>query len=650
MLGLLLLATLGLAISRAGLIIWQWPRVAPTGGAGMMMLQGLRSDLMAVGWVLAPALLLLPIFVVLRRIGLWLRISCFWFAFALMFLALLELATPQFIIQYDVRPNRIFADYLMYPREVISMLLAGFRTALILGLSTLAVLAWLIARHLATYSAKARPWPARRTLLIWPLVVVAVFFMIRSNTHGRPVHLGNFSFSGDAMVNSLVANSAYTMLTAVYQMKHEAGLSQEYGEMPVEEMVRRVRSSMSAAPADFLSDELPTLHRQNASVRRAKPLNLVIILEESLGSDFVERLGGRPLTPNLERLADSGIWFNQLYATGTQTSRGIEAVIAGFVPTPARPVVRLSKAQKDFFTLGTALKQASYHNEFIYGGDSNFDNRAGFFLSNGFDAVTDRSDYKNPIFPGYLGVSDEDLFEMTHQRLQALHEAGQPFFVLALSLTNHPPYDYPDGRIKLANPSKATVENTALYSDYALGKFIERARASPYWADTLFLVVADHEARVRGDSLVPVHKFHIPGLILGADTRPLQIDSTASQIDLAPTLLSMIGIDGDFPFVGRDLTRTLPEFGNSSGPAPRAIMQFNQYFAWMQNDQVTILLPDDNDADKTGDVRHFLYDRKTGALRPSAAATAESDRQILAQALMPAWLYREQRYRVRPLP
>jgi phosphoglycerol transferase MdoB-like AlkP superfamily enzyme len=137
------------------------------------------------------------------------------------------------------------------------------------------------------------------------------------------------------------------VLSAVYGPKNEAQSSSMYGAMPHAEMVERVRAGTGVPRADFTSNELPTLRRQVATVRRAKPLNLVIVLEESLGAGFVKQLGGLPLTPNLDRLADQGIWFDQLYATGTRSVRGIEAVVAGFPPT-ALSAVKTLKAQQNF--------------------------------------------------------------------------------------------------------------------------------------------------------------------------------------------------------------------------------------------------------------------------------------------------------------
>jgi phosphoglycerol transferase MdoB-like AlkP superfamily enzyme len=153
--------------------------------------------------------------------------------------------------------------------------------------------------------------------------------------------------------------------------------------------------------------------------------------------------------------------------------------------------------------------------------------------------------------------------------------------------------------------------------------------------------VADHDTRVQGSALVPLHKFHIPGVILGADITPRKVNSIASQIDLAPTLLSLMGVDSTHPLPGRDLTRTLPEFGNQGGPPPRAMMQYEQSYARLQGDTLTVLLPN-------GSVRHFAVDAAAHKLTPVLVDNPELQRQALASVLMPAWIYRERRYRFEP--
>jgi phosphoglycerol transferase MdoB-like AlkP superfamily enzyme len=321
---------------------------------------------------------------------------------------------------------------------------------------------------------------------------------------------------------------------------------------------------------------------QTATRQTARPKNLVIIVEESLGAEFVGALGGRPLTPRLDALAHEGIWLENLYATGTRSVRGLEALVTGFPPTPALSVVKLGRSQRNFFSIAQLLRNAGYDTSFIYGGEAQFDNMRRFFMNNGFDFVVDENDYENPVFHGSWGVSDEDLFARADQEFAKPRD--KPFFSLVFTTSNHSPYEYPEGRIELYDPDPHTVNNAVRYADYSLGTFFDRARTQAYWKDTVFLLVADHNSRVYGADLVPVEHFHIPGLILGGSIEPARYSPIASQIDLPPTLLSLIGVSAEHPMIGHDLTR--PEFAAWPG---RAILQYNGTQAYMSGRSVAIL-------------------------------------------------------------
>jgi phosphoglycerol transferase MdoB-like AlkP superfamily enzyme len=633
--GVLQMLLLGLAIftlSRLGLVAWQWSRVSATGIPGQILVQGIRADLILLGYFVALPLLLAPLLAYRRTLGLWRGISVVWGTITLIFIVFMELSSPQFIMQFDVRPNRLFIEYLSYPSEVISTLWNGFRIALVLGVGFTIVLGVSIYKLLKAGSANMTTWRPLKLLLLWPLLVLLVVFQIRSTTAHRPANPALFALTGDSMVNSLIINSPWSVLDALNSMSNEANSSEIYGKYPHEKVFPIVKSAPWLKDAQFTSADLPTLHKQVAAMQRERPLNLVIVLEESLGATFVESLGGLPVTPELEKLKTEGWWFEQLYATGTRSVRGIEAVVAGYPPTPARSVVKLSLAQQNFYTLALGLSKQGYHTEFVYGGEAHFDNMRGFFTGNGFQKVVDRRDM-TPVFEGSWGASDEDLFDKSLERLKLLHDAKKPFFSLIFSSSNHEPFQFPDGRIKLHDPEKQTVNNAVKYADYALGRFIAQAKKEAYWKDTVFLIVADHDNRVYGDSLVPIKKFHIPGLILGADVQPKNIKTIASQIDLGPTLLSMIGVSSEHPMIGRDLAR------DSETPG-RALIQFDNYFAWLEGPSATILRP--NQSPLRGD-----YDYATGVMTPSATPPEpQLVDKAMSHVLLPSILYREQRYKL----
>jgi len=630
---MLLIGLVTLSAFRVALLAWQWPRVAATGIVPELLLQGVRADLILLGYFLAIPLLLAPLLAHGRSARLWRRFTVGWASAALIFIVFMEVASPQFIMQYDARPNRLFIEYLSYPQEVFATLWQGFRTALVLGCALTLVLGAALVRLLRGAASGVTPWPSRKLLLVWPILCLLVFMQIRSTTGHRPANPAMFALTGDALVNSLVINSAWSVLDAIRSMDNEARSSEIYGEFPRAQVFAEVKAAPWLRDYRFTNPELPTMHFQQAAIARAKPLNLVIVLQESLGATFVKSLGGLAVTPELEQLKDQGWWFEQLYATGTRSVRGIEAVVAGYAPTPARSTVKLSLSQQNFYTLADGLGRQGYHTEFVYGGESHFDNMRSFFTGNGFQKIVDIGHMK-PAFVGSWGASDEDLFDKSLERLKTLHQQDKPFFSLIFTSSNHAPFEFPDGKISLDDPDKQTVNNAVRYADFALGKFIREARQQPYWKDTVFLIVADHDNRVYGDSLVPIKKFHIPGLILGADIAPKRIATIASQVDLAPTLLSLLGVSSTHPMIGRDLVK------DSTTPG-RALIQFNDYFAYLEGSKATVLRPGQAPL-----AAH--YDAASGQFTPAGGEPARADAdKAMAHVMLPSLLYREQRYRPR---
>ena len=514
----------------------------------------------------------------------WQRVLVTWLVAWLMLIVWNEAATPDFMAEFGVRPNRLFVEYLNTPTEIFLTIWATHRGALLIGVALVVISGFLAVRLMRTAVQQPPPWPLRLVILA-PLLVL-LFYGMRGSTGHRPLGISYAAISTDPLVNTLPLNSTYSVLQAVDQMISEDKAVQAYSHLPEDEVLRRVRAGMQLPVGAFRDPLRPMTHALVPAGPAGKKPNLVILLQESLGARYVASLGGLPVAEKIETWRSRSLWFDQLYATGTRSARGIEAVTSGFLPTRTSSVIKLEGAQQDFFTLAKVLKAQGYRTGFIYGGDSSFDNMRRFFLGNGFDEVLDWSDLSPTArFMTTWGVSDEDLYARVHQEVSRHAQDGQPFFTLVFSTSNHPPYDFPDGRISLYEEPKMAANNAARYADFAVGSYLETAAQSPYWANSLFMVVADHESRVSGDGIVPIFSFHIPAFIAGGPVQSRIVTRLASQIDLLPTALSMMGIKADIPATGIDQTRT-----DLVGPG-RAIMQFNDTAAYRVGDDVVMLAP-----------------------------------------------------------
>lgn len=618
--------------SRLLLIGLHWQRVSDVEGLWRVLLLGVRFDIL-----LIAALGLLPAFftpLFATHFGsprFWLPVQRWWFAGSLILILFMEAVTPSFIAEYDLRPNGLFLEYLEYPREVGAMLLKGYKTELLLIPTCVLILGYFLLGWMRSPSISGSLSPVTAIFTSF-LILVVGGLTVRSSLGHRPANPSIAAFSQDMLVNDLALPSLYNTLYAAYRISRHEGKVSAYGEMPAATAIALVREQMHVAEEDFVSASLPTLHRQVLVAPERK--NLVIILEESLGAEFVGSLGGVGVTPELDQLAETGIWFDNLYATGTRSVRGIEAVITGFTPTPARAVVKLPKAQQGFFTIAELLKRKGFDTSFMYGGEAHFDNMRQFFMGNGFQRIIERKDFVDPKFVGSWGASDEDLFARAHREFSAMGD--QPFFSLVFTSSNHSPFEFPEGKIELHEVPQPTVNNAVKYADFALGQFIESARQSNYWENTVFLIVADHNTRVRGSNLVPIEYFHIPALILGGGIEPRRYSRLASQIDLLPTVLSLIGVESEHPAIGRDL---LAE-GTTSRPG-RAIMQYDGTQAYRRGNDVIVM-------ELGKEPRQYSYSRESGLV-----VSKETDSELLdtaiAHALWSSLAYHKRLYRL-PAP
>ncbi len=630
--GIFFLVTLfTLSLTRLGLILWKLDRVQDVEGFLPVLINGVRMDILVLCHMVAPTVVFGLLFAGNHAVGrVWSKFQRVYLFGVFCFFLILEASTPGFIEEYDSRPNRLVFEYLTHPTEILSMLFTAFKLQMFvvsLACALPLLFAWRAFGRVTSHGPSASVGKrAVLALIFMPLV----FLGARSSLGHRPANPSTVAFSSDHLINDFCVSSGYNVLFALYRLKDEADAGEIYGKLASTDEIRdEIRASMlTVAPEDFIAGDMPTLHRQVASVQHERPLNLVIILQESLGARYVEALGGEPVTQFLDTLRTEGWWFDSMYATGTRSARGIEAVMSGFLPTPARAVLKLGKSQTGFFTLASYLGTKGYHTQFIYGGKSDFDDMKSFFSGNGVKEIIDEDDYENPRFLGSWGVCDEDIMDKAHESF--LKAGDKPFFSLVFSVTNHSPFEFPEGSIELYDQPQATVSNAVRFADNAMRLFFEKARKAPYWENTLFLVVADHDSRVFGADLVPIEHFHIPAVILGSSVEARIDPRVLSQIDLAPTLLSLMGISGEHPLVGYDLTRL------ASDSPGRAIMQYGQNQAFMSGQDVIVLQPH-------MEPKQFTYDQnrlQQAVLNPRLA------RKALAHALLPSWLYKERLYRL----
>jgi phosphoglycerol transferase MdoB-like AlkP superfamily enzyme len=574
-----LLITLIFFIGRLALFTLYFDRFSDSGVEyWLTFLYGLKMDTIVASMLLVIPLILLSFSpqIVNRITNFILRI---YFLVVIGFLIYIENATFPFFNQYDVRPNFKFVEYLEYPVEVFNMLIADFKLPLTIAFVMIAIFSWIFMKSTKNSFIEVLKTPLKsRALWFLPLAIL-LFIGIRSSFGHRPANISDAMYTTNRVVNEITKNSLYSVGYAIYANKRYATKAIKlYGKMPIDEVLERMQNRLGVSGNDLKSNS-PFLRVENSHFKTAKKRNLVIFLQESLGYQFVTQ----KITPNLLKLKKDAIWFNQAYSNGTRSVRGIAGTTAGFLAVAGKGVVKRTKSQNGFFTFGSLLKPLGYHTMFLYGGEARFDNMRSWFLGNGFDEIVEQKDYKNPSFVATWGVSDEDLAKKANERFNQLYKEGKPFAGLMFSSSNHSPFDIPKDKTDEVIPDTKCVENAVKYADYAIGEFFKEAKKLPYYKDTIFVVVADHNIRVYGDDVVPINMFHIPAMIIGEGVEAKEYNDLTSQPDVLATAIDYLGKDLTYPILGHSIFSDKKKNIN--------LMQFNETYALRVDNQVAVVQP-----------------------------------------------------------
>ncbi|HEX2830547.1 MAG TPA: LTA synthase family protein [Burkholderiales bacterium] len=462
-------------------------------------------------------------------------------AFGLAYLGVVEYF---FFDEFDSRFNFVAVEYLIYPHEVFVNIWQSYPVARALAACLLpAAIAW---RALGPLTAALGSSEDRRRRMR----VHAVFIAIVLVAAHQAVDLDTGRTHENRVADEVAANGIYAFFDAALNSRLD--YDEFYVTLPPAEAAARARRFVAQDNATFIAGAQNPLARRVVYPGAAKPLNVIVLLQESLGAEFVGAYGDkRGLTPNVDRIARDSVLFTRTYATGTRTVRGMEAVTASFPPVPAESIVKRPDNER-MFNWSTVMRDAGYTPTFIYGGYGAFDNMNYFFGNNGY-RVIDRSDMPPPRFSNIWGVSDEDLFDHALRVFDAQHARGERIFSVVMSTSNHKPFTFPEG-VDGVKAKGGGREAGVRYADYAIGRFIEALRAKPYFDDTAVVIVADHGARVYGKEDFPLRSYEIPFMVYSpAHFRPRRVNTVTSQLDVAPTVLGLLKLSYDSAFFGRDV-------------------------------------------------------------------------------------------------
>ncbi|MFY1045821.1 LTA synthase family protein [Chryseobacterium sp. GP-SGM7] len=471
------------------------------------------------------------------------------------------LAEIPFWDEFGVRFNFIAVDYLIYTYEVFENINESYPLPVIAAvLAGLIVFSFIAFRKLNIfkYTFSDKIPVSKRLLFGLPLLIISVCLgLILKNKQA--------DFSNNLVINELGKNGAFSFISAF--RSNELDYETFYPKLKDKEAYAILKKDLLQENQKFTTGNYDDISRLTAGNSEQKP-NIILVTIESFSADFLAEFGNKDqLTPNYDQLSKESIFFTNLYATGTRTVRGMEALTLSVPPTPGNSIVRRPN-NDNLFSISTIIRSKNYHPYFIYGGDGYFDNMNNFFGGQGFDIV-DR-DRGNPLsdqiktsrfpikddevsFENAWGICDEDLYKQSIKYADLNHKKGKPFFEFVMTTSNHKPYTFPNGKINLPQGDR----NAAVkYTDYALGKFIAEAKTKPWFKNTVFVIVADHCASSAGKWEINIAKHHIPAIIYNLNHSPEKIERLTSQIDLMPTVFGYLGWNYTTSLFGKDINQT----------------------------------------------------------------------------------------------
>lgn len=492
--------------------------------------------------------------------------------------------------EFHSRFNFIAVDYLIYTHEVIANINESYPLPLLIGgvavISGMCVFLFVRAeafRHSFSSSAALK----QRAGYTLGVAGMAFFFVCYISNSGAEWSSNRY--------NSEISKSGIFSFFAAFR-NNQMTYKDFYTHLQDQEAVSLVRSDMEGKNVTFDSNDISIKRRiAHGSPAIESKKNVIFILVESLSADFMAEFGNRNrITPFLDSLAQKSVFFSNLYATGTRTVRGMEAVTLSIPPTPGQSIVKRPR-NAGLYTIGNVFEQKGYERTFFYGGDGYFDNMNSYFGGNGFsiydrghgsilnDAIkTTRHNIGDAevTFENAWGICDGDLYRKVIGVSDEQYRNNQRFFQFVMTTSNHRPYTYPSGKIDI--PSGKNRDGALKYTDYALKTFFAEARKKPWFNETVFVIIADHCASSAGKDEIDVAHYHIPAFIVNLPpSLNRKVDTQCSQIDILPTLFSLLHWNYDSDFFGQDVL--------ASDFSERAFIGTYRKLGLMRNREVLIL-------------------------------------------------------------
>lgn len=461
-------------------------------------------------------------------------------------------------------PYRVVSTFLDYPYEAF---ISSSSSPLLIPLSLSVVVVgagWFLIHKVSQFKIDSTKVQWYFKIPISLLLFGILFLFIRNGWQTTPLNPSMAYFSTKPILNHAAVNTEWNLLS---DFLHNAGSTKNpYQYMDNESAQKKILSYINSKADSTVTSSSVAASPKTVEVLNQEKPNVVLIILESFTSDLVKNLGGEAgLAPNFEKLIKDGLLFTNIYAASDRTDKGIVAVMSGFPSQATKSIIKNVNKLEHMPAIGQNFLQSGYKTSFFHGGESEFYNFKSYMLSHSIQEVIDQHDFPAKDVRSKWGAFDHLTFQ---KQIDYLNKSQQPFFSTLLTLSNHEPFDLP-GPPKFGSKSVANLfRSTAFYTDSALYDYINKAKKTDWYKNTLFVIIADHGHRLpldKWDSFHP-NRYRIPFLFYGdvikEEFRGQKVNKIGSQVDLVSTLLHQLKMSSQNYYWSKDLLDPgSPSFG-----------------------------------------------------------------------------------------
>lgn len=377
------------------------------------------------------------------------------------------------------------------------------------------------------------------TVLLWGLVFIGMRGRLNEKS---PIMVGTAYFGNNAMLNQLGLNPNFTLARSWLDSLDPD--NQKVKFMSDEEAIANVQQYLGI---DKPNPDFPIARTRDFSTTlcsgrndmRQNDYNVIVVIMESMSYNKTAHGGNtQNLTPFFDELMDKSLSFSNCYTAGTHTYCGIYSTLVSY------PVIFRNQALKripvlQYDGIAASLQADGYQTAYFTTHDKEFDNVAGFVSYNGVERIISQADYPLSEVKTTLGVPDDFMFRFAMPIFDEMASNDRPFFAAMMTASDHGPYYIPDYFEPRSEDIKYQITE---YADWSLQRFIEMASEKPWFDNTLFVFVADHGAALDTDYSIPLSYFHTPLVFyMPKNLQPSENESLASQMDLFPTVMGVLG-------------------------------------------------------------------------------------------------------------